>query len=187
MKKKFYKHKIINSEDHINYKKYRNKVRIMIRDAQRKHTLKDCKKAKGNSGKMWKVIKKATNDNPTPSVTPNYVKTTTADGKAIKIKSKKEIANVMNRQFSEMGAKLAEKLNPTHASIFDYLKNPSEEVLTLSPTTESEVSKLIQELDVSKCSKIPSKIIKWADHVFTPISSPKYSTKAWLLAYILTV
>ena len=85
------------------------------------------------------------------------------------MKSKKEIANVMNRQFSEMGAKLAEKLNPTHASIFDYLKNPSEEVLTLSPTTESEVSKLIQELDVSKFAEIPPKIIKWADHVLTPI------------------
>ena len=64
----------------------------------------------------------------------------------------------MNRQFSEMGAKLAEKLNHTHASIFDYLKNPSEEVLTLSPTTESEVSKLIQELDVSKFAEIPPKL-----------------------------
>ena len=141
----------------------------MIRDAQRKHTLNDCKKAKGNCSKMWKVINKATNNHPKPNVTPNFVKTKTADGKTIKLKSKKEIANVMNREFSEMGAKLAESLSPTHASIFDYLKTPSEEVLTLSATTESEVRKLIQELDVSKFAEIPPKIIKWAEPVFTPI------------------
>ena len=45
LKNKFCKHKIINSEDHVNYKRYRNKVRIMIRDAQRKYTLNDCKKS----------------------------------------------------------------------------------------------------------------------------------------------
>ena len=80
--------------------------------------LMTAKKAKGNSSKMWKVIKKATNDNPTPKVSPNFVKTKTANGEAKKIKSKKEIANVMNRQFTEMGAKLAEKLSPTIATIF---------------------------------------------------------------------
>ena len=122
LKMKFCKHKIVNSEDHINYKRYRNKVRIMIRDARRKYTLNDCKKAKGSSKKMWKVIKKATNDNPKPSIIPDFVKTKTTNGETRTIKSKKEIANVMNRQFSEMGAKLAEKLDQTDASIFDYLK-----------------------------------------------------------------
>ena len=77
LKMKFCKHKIVNSEDHINYKRYRNKVRIMIRDARRKYTLNDCKKAKGSSKKMWKVIRKATNDNPKPSIIPDFVKTKT--------------------------------------------------------------------------------------------------------------
>ena len=59
-----------NPQDYNSYKKQRNKVNKMIRNAKRKNILSDCEKCKGNSAKMWKVINKATNNKPKPS---NYL------------------------------------------------------------------------------------------------------------------
>ena len=49
----------------------------------------------------------------------------TTEGEPIKIRNKSDIAGIMNRQFSEMGEKLAKKLEPTSAKYSDYLKEPN--------------------------------------------------------------
>ena len=43
-----------NAEDYNKYKKQRNKVNRLVRDAKRKNIKSDCEKCKGNSKKMWK-------------------------------------------------------------------------------------------------------------------------------------
>ena len=79
-----------------------------------------CEKANGDGKKTWKVIRKAMNFKPKPEVTPNFVKTGTVAGDNIKkTKNKTDIANVMNKQFSEMGAKLADKLDPPETHFTD--------------------------------------------------------------------
>ena len=90
------------------------------------------------------------------------------------METKSDIANVMNKQFSEMGAKLAEKLDNTEANFLDYLKfpNPNRDRMILYLITEPEVVKLIMELDTTKSigiDEISPKLLKWASAVLAPI------------------
>ena len=78
----------------------------MIRIARKQKSLKRCEDAKGDSEKMWKVIRDATNTKPKPNITPDFIKVKATDGTVKKIQNRTEIANEMNRQFCEMGAKL---------------------------------------------------------------------------------
>ena len=170
LKRKFIQTK--NSEDHNKYKKQRNKVNHMIRAAKKKNIKEDCLKCKGNSAKMWKVINKATNKKSKPSITPNFIKTKTSDGVIKKVKCKTEIANAMNRQFTEMGSKLAEKLNPTNTNFMEYLESPNRDSIFLKKIIEVEVEKLFQEIDISKAvgiDEIPPKVLKWGAAIFIPI------------------
>ena len=163
-----------NSPEHIAYKKIRNRVVIMVRTARRNSTQKKCEETKGDSGKMWKVINQAMNSKPKPDISPNFIEVRTADGVTKKVKDKLEIANEMNRQFVEMGANLAKKLNTTEANFTDYLPypNPNYERFILYLITEPEVRKLIQELDINKSvgiDEIPAKILKWSASILVPI------------------
>ena len=115
----------------------------MIRIARKEKSLKKCEKAKGDSKKIWKVIKEATDTRPTPNTIPDFVKVQTADGNTKKIQNKTDIANEMNRRFCQMGANLAEKLPTTEVQFSDYLQtpNPNHERFILTPATETEVEK----------------------------------------------
>ena len=166
--------KIVNSPLHLNYKRTRNKVLKMCRKAHRSLIQNDCKNTKGDSGKMWKVINKTMKTKDKLNITPDFVKVITAEGSTKKIQDKTKIANEMNRQFVEMGAKLANELPTTDASYTDYLPspNPNHERFVLRTIPESKVGKLIEELDESKgvgIDKIPPKILKWAAPVLIPI------------------
>ena len=73
-----------------------------------------------------------------------------------------------------MGAKLANDLKMTESKYTDFLNspNPNQERLILSPILETEVEKLIQELDTTKSvglDDIPPKILKWSAPVIVPI------------------
>ena len=133
-----------NSPVHIKFKKCRNKVLGMIRAAKKQKLQKKCEEAKGDSKKLWKVAKNAMNIQPKPNVFPDFVKIPAADGKCEKVENKTEIANTMNRQFAEMGAKLAEKLDSTDAHFSDYLQrpNPNHERLVIHVITECFFSSL---------------------------------------------
>ena len=80
----------------------------------------------------------------------------------------------MNRQFVEMGAKLANKLPPTDAKFADYLPspNPNHERFVLHTIPESKVATLVKELDEGKGVGIddtPPKIVKWGAPILIPI------------------
>ena len=176
LKKKWIKSgRIGNSLEHIAYKTTRNKVTKLDRRAKRIYLNKKCDEANGDTGKMWKVIRTATNQKPKPNVSPDFVKIRDSDGNFIKKLDKTiDIAGEMNRQFTQMGAKLAEKLDSTDTPFTDYLEfpNPNMKRLILSIISESEVGKLLMELDENKSvgiDEIPPKVIKWAAHLLCPI------------------
>ena len=135
------------SNDHKIWKKQRNKVNRMVLAAKSKDTANDCEKARGSSSKMWKVINKATNKKSKPNTFPEYVRIKDADGNLKKTKCKITIANEMNRLFTEMGGKLADKLPSTDASFTDYLKSPNSSSLFMKDATENEVGNHVQDLD----------------------------------------
>ena len=63
---------------------------------------------------------------------------------------------------------------PTNTKFYDYLKepNPNIENLDLEPTNESEITLLINGLDINKSvgiDQIPPKLLKWGAPVLTPV------------------
>ena len=165
---------VSNSPEHINFKACRNKVVNMIRTAKKNYFLKNCEETKGDSGKMWKVVKKAMNVRPSPNVTPDFIWTRSVEGDPKKLDNRSDIANEMNKQFSEMGAKLASKLDTPEKNFVDFLEypNPNNIRMILRMIPESEVDKLIRELDATKSvgiDGIPPKLVKWAISLLVPI------------------
>ena len=118
---------------------------------------------------MWKAVNKAMNKKPKPNTNPDFVKTRDANGDIVKINCKNEIANVMNKQFTEMGSKLAEKLDTTEKLFSDYLKNPNPKSFFIQAACEPETEKYINEADINKATgldEIPAKLLKWAAALF---------------------
>ena len=60
-----------------------------MRTAKQNYLNKKCVDAKGDSGKMWKVIRQATNDRPKPNITPDFVWTKSTDGNPKKTRKQK--------------------------------------------------------------------------------------------------
>ena len=166
--------KVPNSKEHVAFKKHRNSFTKSVRSAKIKFFEKKCDEANGDSKKMWKVVRSATNQKPKPNVSPNFIKVKTADHTIKKLECDTEIACEMNRQFAGMGAKLADELGDTDAVFTDYLQSPNPNLnrFFISAILESEVGKLIQELDEAKgvgIHKIPPKVVKWAAQLLIPI------------------
>ena len=166
--------KIPNSVTHLAYKKQRNSFTKLTRSAKQKFFEKKCEEANGDSKKMWKVVRSATNQKPKPMVTPDFLKVKTPEGSLKKLVRDNEIADEMNSQFAGMGAKLAKELGSTTAKFTDYLQspNPNMKRFILHSILEPEVDKLIQELDITKgvgIHKIPPKVVKWAALLLVPI------------------
>ena len=113
--------RILNSIEHQNYKKLRNSTTKLTRLARKNFLSEKCSEAKGDSEKLWKVIKSALNSTSKPDIAPDFLVTHSMDGNVVKLENKLDIANEMNRELAEMGAKLAEKLQPTDAHFTDYL------------------------------------------------------------------
>ena len=98
LKQKWIKNgKISNSETHLAYKNARNSFAKLCRIAKKSFLEKKCEEANGDSKKMWKVIRTATNQKSKPGITPDFVKVKTADGSLKKLDGNHEIANEMNR------------------------------------------------------------------------------------------
>jgi len=152
----------------------------MKRKAEKQYFDKATKDANGDSEKMWKVIKKATNQKPKSHIAPDFVKVQTAEGAQIKSDKRSEIVDELNRQFAGMGANLAHDLKSTSTNFFDFLPypNPNHDVLILHHVTEAEVFQLIQNLDPSKSTgydEVPPKILKWAASILSPVLSQLFN------------
>ena len=138
----------------------------MCRNAKRNKLKNDCEKCKGKSAKIWKVINKVTHKKSKQNTVPDFVEVRGADGELKKVRDEKEIANEINRQFTQMGSKLAEKLTPTDANFYDYLKSPSKTSIYLKRATESEVGNIFHEINAHKAhgyDETPPKVLKWGD------------------------
>ena len=55
---------IVDSQEHKEFRKLRNKITAMKRLAKRNNLQKKCEEAKGDSEKLWRVVKSAMNHKP---------------------------------------------------------------------------------------------------------------------------
>ena len=68
-----------------------------------------------------------------------------------------------NKFFTEGGTNIQNKISPTGKYYTDYLLNPFNETLLITPTTDEEISNIISDLNNGKSTgpnSIPTKVIK---------------------------
>ena len=84
----------------------------------------------------------------------------------------KTIANTLNRHFTSIGEKLANKLPNSKINPKSYLGEQNQNSMFLNEIELYEVLEEIQGIDDKKAmghDNIPPKIIKWAPQIFAPI------------------
>ena len=164
--------RILNSVHHANYKKARNEVNRMIKKAKDEYFQKQFGNCNGDTRKMWRVLNNAMKRKSKKSKLPNFVTVPSTNGKLSKTNCKQSIANSMNKHFSTIGKKLANKLKSTNTKFSDYLKNPNSKNFFLYEAEEVEVKNLIFDLVLGKSVGIdenPPVVIKWGEPVLTPV------------------
>lgn len=130
------------------YKHYKNKVNNLVKKRKQEHTEKIIGKAERNPKCMWKIINntlKNTQDNDNHKSKIEKIK---ADAGHIK-EDPKEIANELNKYFTNIGQKLAKDQQMQHPVPLHPIPR-NEENMYLFPTDTEEVIKIIEKLKNNK-------------------------------------
>src|SRR5271165_2481997 len=158
-KSKLYKKYCLNrtEENKKVYITYRNKLKLLLRKAERSHYADIFKLNIGNIKETWKIIGQALK-NKTKENIPDFFM---IGGK--KIEGKQEIVNHFNQYFANIGAQLASTIPQTNKLFNDYLKSPNLRSFTFYPTDPNEISLIGANLN-NKTSfgydSIPTNIMK---------------------------
>jgi len=122
------------------YKIYRNKLTAVLRKAEKCYYASKLEAAKHNLQKTWKVIntiilrKKA--ETGIPSVIQNNQT----------VNDPKEMADIFNNFFANIGQDLAKKIPKVDANFRDYLTGSIPQSIFLNPTTACEITTIIAGL-----------------------------------------
>ena len=114
-KRKLYKKTLQNNsktQDHDQYKTYRNTLKKIIRKAKESYYKEQCQNFKRNTSKLWKMINKITNNTRDKSSLIEYL--TIGN---IQTYNAKEIATEFANYFSSVGTKYANKIEQSNCDI----------------------------------------------------------------------
>ena len=143
-------------ENKVAYKIFKNKLRSVIRKAEADY-YKEAFSSKSKSIKeMWKELgdlstTKRKKGNPISKLIVNNVEIT----------KDKDIANTLNKHFTNIGKNLAEKIVPKQNLTFKtYLTNPTANSLYLRPTDSDEILKEINRLKTKATLDIRVSLLK---------------------------
>ena len=122
-----------------------------------------------DKSKTWRLVNEITKRRRS---TKNSVKSI-VDKHGRKLRDPKIIANSLNEHFSTIGKDMASKFmsNTNLKNPLDYISVDIKDELFLTPTTPSEISKLIKKLVINKScgyDSISNKILKFSSTVITP-------------------
>ena len=148
---------------HQAYKKARNDVAKKVKDAKAKHFIHCFEKTTNNPQEMWKTINKLINKK-SKTTTISEIKTENGS-----FTDPKEITNILNEYFCNIGYNLAQNLESTSVQPSSYVDQRETE-FKLDPVTEAEVYKYLSNVKPTKSTgydKIPPKLIKDAAGVIS--------------------
>ena len=159
------------SEDVKLYKAYRNKLSHIKEMSKREYYSKLVNDSKHNMRTLWKTI----NDITKFKKRSTLQITELLDEAGIKVTDHIKMANLLNDYFSEIGQKMAAKIdkpsatntNSTNPSIANRSKS-----FFFKPVTTTDILTYIQQLNVNKSAgpeDIPIKIIKMSASVIAPV------------------
>ena len=158
-----------------------------MKDAKRKHHLKQFDKANGNSKETWKVINEIRGKQKV-KIKPSFI----IDGTLVE--ERRIIANGFNNYFTSIASKLNKSENgllieplPKYT---DYIKNSVESSIFLADSSPEEIKEIIKTLSSNKASDIPIILLKRCSHMISPIQTKFFNsflTWDYLLAFLKQV
>ena len=106
-------------------------------------------------------------------------------GNQAEVKDTKDVANTLNKHFTDVAKKLSDKLKSTNTHFTSYMGRQNKSSMYLTDITIDEIIEEILKICTKKAmgyDQIPPKIIKWAPHIFAPILLVVYN-KCFELGY----
>ena len=88
------------------------------------------------------------------------------------LESQQDVANIMNKHFTNIAEKLSKNLDPPKKTFQAYLGQKNKYSIFLRNIDLGEILQVINKLDCKKSmgfDEIPPELIKWAPHLFSPI------------------
>jgi hypothetical protein len=127
-----------NANNIDNYKKYRNKLSKILREAERKYYNTQLEDNKQNVKRSWKILKDIINRKKTNNYPDSFFINNN------KIDDLKKVTKAFNKYFTEVGPTLARKIPTCNVSPSSYLHAKCPSSIFLNPTCEIEVTKILK-------------------------------------------
>ena len=143
------------------HRRTRNRVVSLKREFKRLFFKTSIDEAKGDSSKLWKILKR-------------FIKNNNERERILTIHDKDaplDIANELNEYFVNIGKKLADDIGPSALEL-DFTPKDGVPVFRLSQTTVAEVEKLLMGISDSKATGedgIPIRFLKMTKDISVPI------------------
>ena len=148
------------------YKQYRNLIVTLIRVSKKNHYHAYFETNKTNIKNTWDGIKEIISLNKKQKVMPN--KLTLKDKKVVRCT--KSIAEAFNAYFSSIGQSLDQNIPNSSKSFKDFLSPPQSCSMFLRPTTYTEISDLLKDLNSAKScgpNSFPTNLLKLGRHIIS--------------------
>ncbi|XP_046491850.1 uncharacterized protein [Neodiprion pinetum] len=145
------------------YKKYRNTLTKILKQAKREYYKDKIKEAQGDQKRIWSII----NQNRLTRIKKNIERIKTQDGTT---EDELTIANELNTRFAQIGNELAARIPREHHATNTKTYKRIRESLFSTPVTESEIRKYIKELNPPAATGpdgIPTNILTNVDDSLT--------------------
>ena len=141
MYKTFLETKLQSDED--KYKKYKNKLTKILRNAERSFYNKQIADQRNNIKGTWKILNKVIRGTSSTDKIPEIFIENNRE-----IRDKKEIANGFNSFFVNVGPNLAREIkNPRNISVEEYMQQPPNiNTMFLDPVTKVEIIEVVKSL-----------------------------------------
>ena len=159
-----------DEESHNAYKKYKNTLNTLIKNAKEMHEYEDFQAVENDIEKTWKLInKKSGRLSNKRNRFPKAIKN--AEGNLVS--NPKAIANCLNKHFVEKATDLASKIqNDNNISPNRYQSPRNQVTFNFRRFTTKEVYRIIISLCTNKSTGhdgIPACVIKWCATILTPL------------------
>ena len=132
-----------NTNYHVKFKKYMNKLNSVIKNARRNYYDEKFQKVKGDIASVWKVINNILGKGTKCNV-PNeiqYDETFVSDNKGV--------ANLLNQYFCEVGPNIANSMKKTRNAFHNYLSNKCENSVFFTPIQINDILEITKNLKSS--------------------------------------
>ena len=122
------------------YVRYRNKLKTLLRIAEKNYFSDKFKLMAGNIRETWKLLGSLLNKNQKNEISNLFV----ADG--VEIVDRREIVDKFNNYFVSIGSRLASAIPDSVTSFKDYLKFSNSTIFAFYPTNSNEIIEIASKL-----------------------------------------